>query len=152
LALADRLADRGFPESAKKRLAVGLILDPGSIDLRLKLGAVEIQLGHPDAARAIYEAILTDDPMNAVGIFNLGVVDFRAQQYDRAIERFEVVQGLQGPVDCLYYLGLIYQTKGDLTRAKFYFQKRWERRTSDEDAFAIKARELAVKLEDRKGE
>jgi len=148
LALADRLADRGFPEAAKRRLNEGLNLDPGSIDLTLKLGAVEIQLGRPEAARAIYETILTNDPLNAIALFNLGVVDYRTKQYDQAIERFEAVQGLHGPVDCYYYLGLIYQSKGDLARAKFYFQKRWDLRTSDADAFAVKARDTAAKLED----
>jgi len=149
LQLADQLADQGFPESARKLLFEGLDFDPVSIDLLLKLGAIELQLGHPEAARQAYETILKKDPLNAIGLFNLGVVDYRTKQYDQAIRRFEAVQGLQGPVDCYYYLGLIYQSQGDPVRAKFYFQKRWELRSSDEDAFAVKARDLASQLEDK---
>jgi len=150
LMLADLLADKGLPEAARQLLQEGLRINPESQDLLLKLGGVEIQLGHPEAARSAYEEILKKDPLNAIAIFNLGVVDYRTKQYDRAIQRFETVQGLSGPVDCYYYLGLIYRIKGDNSRAKFFFQRRWELRANDDDAFGIRARLLAAQLDSMK--
>jgi tetratricopeptide (TPR) repeat protein len=148
---ADRLAEGGSGNIAAKSLRKGLELNPGSLDLLLKLGAIELKLGHPQAAREVYERILRNDPMNSLALFNLGVVDYRTKQYDQAIQRFETVQGLHGPVDCYFYLGLIYQIKGDAARARFYFQRRWELRSSDSDAYAVKARDMVAAIDGKSG-
>jgi len=149
--LAHLMAGSGATGEAVRVLRDGLAINPASADLRLKLAAVEIVSGHAQAARELYESFLQDNPQDAIAIFNLGVLDYRAKLYDQAIDRFRTVQGLNGPVDCLYYLGLIYQAKGDRSRAKFFFRQRWEKRQGDNDAFGRKALEIANALESRPG-
>ncbi len=148
---ADQLCERGYPRSARKLLQRGLWINPDSEDLMLKLGAVEIDCGNLPNARAIYDSMLEANPSNAIVVFNLGVLDYREKKYAAAIDRFRLVQGLNGPIDYLYYLGLIYQQKGDKSRAKFYFKKRWEARSDEKDAFGLRAHEMYMKLEERPG-
>jgi len=151
LALAGRLMDRGFSLKARKMLQAGLQINPDSESLSLKLGAVEIRCGNPEGARDIYQEILKKSPLHAIALFNLGVVDYRTKQYDRAIENFRRSLGSDGPVDCYYYLGLIHQIQGDASRAIFFFQKRWELRSGEDDAFGLKARDLAAALKGAAG-
>lgn len=147
LALANVLLEQGMPLKARGLLLNGLDINPTSEALLLKLGVVEIYSGRPDAARDVYQKILKEDSQNAIALFNLGVVDYRTKKYDRAIDHFRQSIGFGGPVDNYYYLGLIYQIKGDQGKAKFYYQKRWELRTGEDDAFGLKARDLAATLQ-----
>lgn len=146
IALADLLEEKGDPGGARRWIRHGLEIQPDSFDLLLKLGALELKKGNLTEARQTYEKILEKDPRNVFAIYNLGVLDYRERDYDRALERFREIQGMKAPVNCYYYMGLIYQSKGDSARAKLFLKKRWEERRGDDDAFGQKAREYFLSL------
>lgn len=146
IALAGPLMKQGGEHKARKLLQAGLSINPASIDLLLKAGALELYSGHPDAAIDYYGRILDYDPQNPLASFNLGVVYYRMKDYENARKHFSNSLGWDGPIDGYYYMGLIYQNKGDKPRARFYFNKRWKLRESDDDVYAVKAKELAAIL------
>jgi tetratricopeptide (TPR) repeat protein len=144
---ADQLFAKGFLPKAIKILEQGLNINPDSQELTLKLAGLEIQRGNPDKARSLYTGILKREPDNALVNFNLGVVQYHAKEYDAAMQTFRLVQSLNGPADCLYYMGMIYQIKGDPENARFYFQKRWEKRTGDDDEFGQRAARKVAQID-----
>lgn len=146
LALIGFLMKQGGEHKTRKLLQRGLIINPSSIDLLLKAGALELYSGHSEAAIDYYERIFAYDSQNPLASFNLGVVYYRMKDYENARKHFDFSLTWNGPADGFYYMGLIYQKKGDNSRARFYFDKRWELRESDDDVYAIKARELAASL------
>ncbi len=146
IALADLLVEKGDAGGAHRRIRQGLRIHPDSFDLLLKSGSLELKKGNLKRARQTYEQILAKDPRNVIVIYNLGVLDYREQNFDRALERFREIQGMKAPVNCYYYMGLIYKEKGDTARAKLFFKKRWEERDGDDDAFGQKAREYFLSL------
>jgi cellulose synthase operon protein C len=147
VAWADQLLLKGFLVRARKILQQGLWIHPNSLELVLKLAALEIQDGHPEAARSLYQEILKQEPGNSLVTFNLGVVQYHAKEYDEALKTFRLVQSLDGPVDYLYYLGMIFKIKGDPENARFYFQKRWEKRTGDDDEFGQRAARIVAQID-----
>ncbi len=94
----------------------------------------------------MYRRILDIDPQNAAAAFNLGVVEYRNKRYSEAERYFRQSLGWGGTVDNYYYLGMIYNRLGDQAKAKEYFLKRWELRRSDQDPYAVKAKEYAGQL------
>lgn len=150
LSLVTPLLQRGASGRARKILQKGLAINPDSEDFLLKSGALELYAGNAEKARSIYLKILENDPISATAAFNLGVVDYRTKQYDSAIENFRKSLAWGGSVDSFYYLGQIHRIKGDNPKAIFYYLKRWENRSSDDDAFAIKAKQNADALEKEK--
>ncbi|TKJ39848.1 hypothetical protein CEE37_11260 [candidate division LCP-89 bacterium B3_LCP] len=143
IALTGPLVKQGKVYRARKLLTEGLDINPLSIDLLLKMGALELNSGNIEVARDYYDKIMTLEPQSAIAAFNLGIVDYKTKDYDSAIKNFRNSMAWDGPVDCFYYLGLLYQKTDDLARAKLFFNKRWEFREDDDDYFAIKAKELS---------
>lgn len=143
VALASRLINIGLAQKARPILREGLKINPESVNLLLKIGAVELYSGNTGDAREAYQKIIELDPENAIAAFNLGVVAYRTKQYEEALQHFANSLEWGGSIDSYYYLGLIYRTRGDSARAGVNFKKRWELRKSEDDVFALKAKEYA---------
>jgi len=126
--------------------SAGLKINPESIPLKLKLGAMELYSGRAEKAKEAYESIFTIDPQNAAAAFNIGVVEYRTDHKQEAEEYFKKSIDYGGGIDNYYYLGLIYQDLKQPDKAIESFEKRWEMRKSDEDPYAIKAKEYAETL------
>ncbi len=147
VALADRLIKSAAGYQALDVLREGLELNPRSVALSLKLGALQLYNGDPERAAATYQGILDFDPQNPAAAFNLGVVAFRTDRFDDAERWFRRSLEWGGTPDNYYYLGLIYRKSGDKERARRCFLKRWELRKDDEEAYAVKAKEYADALQ-----
>jgi Tfp pilus assembly protein PilF len=147
IALADQLMNTTVAYRAANVLEDGLKINPESVGLLLKMGAVELYNGNSEGAETIYQQILKIDSQNAVARFNLGVVNYKAQDYDSAEQNFRQSLGLGGSIDGYYYLGMIYMQRDDKDKACQFFNKRWEMRQSDDEAFAVKAKEFVRQLE-----
>jgi tetratricopeptide (TPR) repeat protein len=143
----DQLTPKGYSAKARKILMQGLEINPESRELWLKLGALDIQFGNPEAARKIYQDLINKDPNDILATFNLGVVQYHTKQYDAALETFRQIQAMDGPVDHLYYLGMIYKIKEDREKARFYFYKRWERRSGTNDEFGQRAGRMVAEID-----
>ena len=148
VALADQLIKTTVAYKAANVLEDGLEINPESVGLLLKMGAVELYNGNSEEARSVYTRILKLDAQNATAKYNLGVLDYKAKAYESAEQNFRQSLGMGGSVDGYYYLGMIYKQRGDNVKASQFFMKRWEMRRSDDEAFAKKAKELAEQLED----
>ena len=61
-------------------------------------GKTYYQMGAYDSAVRDFEACLGLDPRNAEAYYNLAVIDYHEQNYDRSRERLERAKRL-GPVD-----------------------------------------------------
>jgi tetratricopeptide (TPR) repeat protein len=94
--------------------------------------------------------MLQKDPDNTIVLFNLGAVQYHAKEYDEALKTFRCVEVLNGPVDYLYYLGMIYKIKGQLNEARYYFQQRWERRTGNNDLYGQRAAQIVANIDQSK--
>jgi tetratricopeptide (TPR) repeat protein len=151
IVLAGSLMKTGKVTRARQLLQDGLTINPASIDLLLKAGTVELYSGESKAAVEYYQRIFKYDPQNPLAAFNLGVVYYRMDDLDNAVKHFSNSLGWDGPVDGFYYMGMIYQKKGDRSRAKFYYNKRWKMRSGDDDVYGIKAKQMADALEQMNG-
>jgi len=147
LALATELLNTTVAHKAADYLYEGLRINPASIPLMLKLGAMELYNGNSAGARDIYNKILDIQPQNNAAVFNLGVVDYRLKEYEIASEHFNQCIEWGGSVNSYYYLGLISREMGENELAREFFIKRYELRQSDDDVYAIKAMEYASALE-----
>ncbi|MFH1735631.1 MAG: tetratricopeptide repeat protein [bacterium] len=151
LRLIDEVYKVKGSDAARLIVSAGLKINPESIPLMLKLGAMELYCGRPDKAKEAYEKIYTVDPQNAAAAFNIGVVDYRSDHRTDAEEHFNRSLSYGGNVDNYYYLGLIYRDQGKVEKAIGFFEKRWELRKSDEDPYAVKAKEYAEVLKRQSG-
>jgi Tfp pilus assembly protein PilF len=147
LALADKLLKSTAGYRALDVIREGLEINPQSVALHLKLGALQFYNGDPDNASKTYRRIFEFDPENSAAAFNLGVVAYRTDQYDDAEGWFRKSLDWGGTPDNYYYLGLIYRKAGDKDRARQCFLKRWELRKDDQEAYALKAKEYAEALQ-----
>lgn len=146
IALISLLIEGGLAQRALPFIKDGLNIYPDSEGLLLKMGAVEFYSGNADASRQVYQKILSQDPGNAAAEFNLGIVAYRTKQYEEAVQYFLRSIEKGGTVDNYYYLGIICRTLGDNNQAIRYFDKRWDLRKDEDDAFGLKSREYADEL------
>ena len=83
-------------DAAEDVVQAGLQAVPGNINFRLALGSLKIQKGDHDAAIAIYEQVLKDQPNSAIAVNNLVslLLDYRTdkESLDRALALSEALK------------------------------------------------------------
>jgi tetratricopeptide (TPR) repeat protein len=75
--------------------------------------------GKLEEARVLYQNALLHTPANPILLFELGMIDFRQRDWDRAIETFtESLKADPGNIKTLFYLSEAYFARPDLDHAR----------------------------------
>lgn len=85
----ESLAERGFdgaPQRAENYLRQALQQSPDDAAVLAALGFMELQRGHANEARDLYEHVLKVDPLSNDAATNLGILEARAGNLRRAVE------------------------------------------------------------------
>lgn len=85
----ESLAERGFdsaPQRAENYLRQALQQNPDDAAVLTALGFMELQGGHVNEARDLYEHVLKIDPLSNDAATNLGILEARAGNLRRAVE------------------------------------------------------------------
>lgn len=95
-----------------------------SINFLTTLGFIYLLNGNEDKAFEFTNKALEEDPDHGPAYDNLGQIYYRQNKLDLAEENFLKALELKNTmVDSKYYLGLIYEEKDDIEKAKFYFEE-----------------------------
>jgi tetratricopeptide (TPR) repeat protein len=99
---------------AAQHLKRALAIDPSNLDVLRNSASLFQTLGRLDEALALAEAVVRRDPVNLIGLFNLGIFQRMAGQFDAAIASFRTVLSLApGRPSAHVQLGVALLLKGD---------------------------------------
>jgi len=124
----------------------GLKVDPQSIRVLLATTAVEVERQQYIDAEVHLKSILQQDPTQPEALYNYGLCRFWQKDYNGAIAAFDSSYAHGGTVDNLFYIGKVYQDKGDYPTAIEWYQKRFAKMKDKNDIGAQSAREKIHQL------
>ncbi|NQT33978.1 hypothetical protein HQ587_02215 [bacterium] len=124
-----------------KLLDEGLEIDPESIPLLMAKAAHLVERKFSDQSIPICEKILELSPGHPDALYNLAISYIYLDELDTALVLLDSSYANGGPVDALYYKGVIYQRKHDYRKAISFFQERMIRFDKPDDLVSISARE-----------
>src|SRR5262249_884745 len=103
---------------AARHFQRALALDPTDLDVLRKAATLLESLGRMDEALALEEAVVRRDPVNATSLFNVGLFQRFAGQYDAAIASFRTLLSLSpNRGGARAQLGIALMQKGDAAAA-----------------------------------
>lgn len=98
--------------------------DPDMPDVRVKIGMTYMSGEDPMTGIQILRKVSEEYPDNELALYQLGMLSVTTGQYDRAIERFEELLGLNSDNgEAHFYLGYSYFEKGEHEKARTHFIK-----------------------------
>ena len=113
-----------WAEKARKYYEKVLEEDPDLPDVRVKLGMTYLSGNDPMTGIQILRKVSEEYPENELAIYQLGMLSVTTGQYDRAIERFIELVGLNDENgEAHFYLGYSYFEKGEYEKARAQFEK-----------------------------
>jgi tetratricopeptide (TPR) repeat protein len=123
-AAAQILWKSGMLEDVENELRAALDIDPRHADTRLDLAALYLARDQVADADRIVSAVLEADPYHRRGKLMYGVVLYRADKLDDA-ERVlrEALVLNPDPAQTHFYLGLIYERKGNTAKALDHYRQ-----------------------------
>jgi tetratricopeptide (TPR) repeat protein len=131
-AAARLLSETGLLADCEKELQAALAIDPDHADARLDLAAVLLAMDRTDDAAMAVEAVLRAHPTHRRAKLIEGIVLYHQGRLDEAAPVLEDALLLNpDPVQTHYYLGRIYEQKGDTTRAMHHYKEALSRLIED---------------------
>lgn len=96
-----------------------LELNPNNTDAQINLGACYVEASsEPMKGIGLLRAVLEKDSNNIKAHLNLGLFSVKSAQYDKAIERFNKILGIDpNYIEAYLYIGDVYEQKGDINNA-----------------------------------
>ncbi len=102
-------------------------------------GSIYLKTSQFKKARRVFENLNMRFPDDPNGYYNLGVVHFNLNQYERAVELFKKAIETGDHADSYLYLGYIYRQMGKPDSALSYFRERVKRKSGGDDRYAKEA-------------
>lgn len=131
-AAARILRESGLAAEAEKELRAALEIEAAHDDARLDLAALLIDQDRLDEATALVEEVLQTNPGHRRGRLVYGVVLYHRGKLDQAEAVLsETLLVNPDPVQNHYYLGLIYERKGDQAKALYHYKHALSRLLQD---------------------
>ncbi|MHC4429077.1 MAG: tetratricopeptide repeat protein [Planctomycetota bacterium] len=122
----------GMLADVENELRAALDIDPHHADTRLDLAALCLARGQVAEAGAIVDDVLTANPHHRRGKLMNGVVLYRADKFDEAeVALREALVLNPDPAQTHYYLGLVYEKKGDTAKALEHYRQSLARLMED---------------------
>lgn len=128
-----------FRQSMEKSEAVYknlLRINPESVDALLALGKIYLYRGETVRLIETYERLLKNRPENPEVIYNLGIAYYNQNQYDRAVQLFQIAGDQYQVPDAFYYLGVIFMKLDRADEAIESFRRRIDLRHGQDDLYA----------------
>lgn len=123
-AAARLLSEKALYDAAKKELIAARELDPQDLDIQLDLADLCLHMDNPDEARSIVDPILEAHADHRRALFLKGVTLYRLGQLDQAETiLLESIVLNPDPARTHYYLGRIYETRGESTKAIEHYRE-----------------------------
>ncbi len=117
------LNDIGEVERAIDQLRQAVANSPDNRKLRLTLARLLVERGELEAAKGHFEKLQEMDAENAEIRFALALLAFDLDQFDEAAERFRALLDDEEQRDqAAYYLGRLAEERGDLQRARSFYE------------------------------
>jgi tetratricopeptide (TPR) repeat protein len=131
-AAAEVLRTSGLTAEAQRELQSALAIEPAHTGAQLDLAALLIRLDRPQDATALVAAVLRANPgqprarlLNGIVLYHTGHLN----ESEAVLSEALIVN--PDPVQTHYYLGLIWERKGDQARANEHFKKALSRLLED---------------------
>lgn len=122
----------GMLADVENELRAALDIDPHHADARLDLAALDLARGRVAEAGAIVDDVLAANPDHRRARLMNGVVLYRADRLDEAEAALREALVLNpDPAQTHYYLGLVYEQKGDTARALEHYRQSLARLMQD---------------------
>lgn len=106
--------------SCKETLKEIVTISPSNLEAKSKLGyLMTLTSQAPMEGVAILKEVLAVDPQYRTALFNLGLLDIRSGQIDKAIPRFEKILTLDASDQISrFYLAICFKEKKELTKVR----------------------------------
>ncbi len=131
-AAARILRKSGMLADVENELRAALDIDPHHADTQLDLAALYLARGQVTEAGEIVDDVLAANPYHRRGKLMYGVVLYRADKLDEAeLALREALVLNPDPAQTHYYLGLIYEKKGDTAKALEHYRQSLARLMED---------------------
>jgi tetratricopeptide (TPR) repeat protein len=131
-AAAQILWKSGMLADVENELRAALDIDPHHADAQLDLAALELARGQVTEAGEIVDDVLAANPYHRRGKLMYGVVLYRADKLVEAeLALREALVLNPDPAQTHYYLGLIYEKKGDTAKALQHYRESLARLMED---------------------
>jgi tetratricopeptide (TPR) repeat protein len=131
-AAAQILWKSGMLADVENELRAALDIDPHHADARLDLAALYLARGQVTEAGAIVDDVLVANPYHRRGRLVYGVALYRADKLEEAeLALREALVLNPDPAQTHYYLGLIYEKKGDTAKALEHYRESLARLMED---------------------
>ena len=122
----------GMFADVENELGAALDIDPRHADARLDLAALHLARGQVTEAGEIVDDVLAANPYHRRGKLMYGVVLYRAGKLEEAeLALREALVLNPDPAQTHYYLGLIYEKKGDTAKALEHYRQSLARLMED---------------------
>ncbi len=138
---------KAFLTRAERLIDEGLALNPDDPTLIMSHGVMSIEKSDWISAEADFSKLIEQDSTRANAWYNLGIVKRGLKEKEAAAHAFQKAITYNGPPDAHYYLGVVYESMGEIDKALEQYQLRWNLRHSDVNDFGTLAtRERMRKL------
>lgn len=123
-AAARLLRDKGLTDAAREELAQAQKLDPEDVEIRLDMADLDLATGNTDEAAELINGVLAEQPEHRRAKMLDGILLFQQGQLDSA--ESILVEALvlnPDPARVHYYLGQIYEKKGNTAKALEHYRE-----------------------------
>lgn len=111
-------SDVGWLGKTKATCEKAIAIDPGIVEAKFHLGIVEFHRRNYDAAKAIFNDVITMRPQYYQGYRWLGIIDDVTEDFDDALEHYEKCAELKPcSVEPWLYMNMTHRRKGDMDAA-----------------------------------
>ena len=94
------------------------------LDVKSKLAMTYVASSNPMQGITMLREVVAEDPNNQLAIYNLGMLSITSGQFEKAIERFELLKELDPEKpEAYFYIGYCLFELGKEEESKPYFQK-----------------------------
>ena len=123
-AAARLMRDKGMVDGAERELRTALELDPANIHIKLDLADLYLAISSPEESLEIVDAVLEKDPRHRRARLLRGIALYMEERLDEAEVVLKDALVLNpDPARTHYYLGLVYERKGDKDKAIEHYRE-----------------------------
>lgn len=131
-AAARLLRDKGLYDSAEEELKAALGYEPNNRDVQLDMADLYLRMNRAPEAEKLVNAVLEQDSMHHRARLLKGIALFRAGKLDESEKiLLEVLVLNPDPARTHYYLGMLYEKKGQTAKALEHYREALSRVLSE---------------------